>query len=80
MGIFFSFLLPSILYPITIITTLVFCLWMIYAANCVYKCVDDSARLQSNAASSLIHELIGTIDGIETIRAYKKEEIFLTRY
>ena len=52
---------------------------MVYAASCVYKCVDDSARLQSNAASSLIHELLGTIDGIETIRAYKKEEMFLAR-
>ena len=79
MGVCLSFLLPSIIYPITIITTVVFCLWMVYAASCVYKCVDDSARLQSNAASSLIHELLGTIDGIETIRAYKKEEMFLTR-
>ena len=49
-------------------------------ANRIYKCVDESAKLKSNAASELIHEMINSISGVETIRAYKKQQMFLQRY
>ena len=75
-----NFLFPSLLYPITIPTTFLFCSLTVYMANCIYKCVDESAKFQSIAASKLIHEMINTVSGVETIRAYRKEQMFLQRY
>ena len=80
MGVFFCLLVPSVLYPTTIITTLIVCFAMHYAARLVFKCVNDSSLRQSTAASHLIHELIGSVAGVEIIRAYKKEDMFLKRY
>ena len=75
-----NFILPSLLYPITIPTTLLFCFLTVYMANCIYKCVDESAKLKSSAASELIHEMISSMSGVETIRAYRKQQMFLQRY
>ena len=80
LGTMVNFLLPSLFYPITIPTTLLFCSLTVYMANCIYQCVDESAKLQNNAASKLIHEMISTVSGVETIRAYRKQQMFLKRY
>ena len=79
LGTMANFLLPSLLYPITIPTTLLFGLLTVYMANRIYKCLDESAKFQSIAASKLIHEMISTVSGVETIRAYRKQQMFLQR-
>ena len=80
LGTMMNLLLPCLFYPITIPTTLLFCSLTVYLANRIYQCVDESAKLQNNAASKLIHEMISTVSGVETIRAYRKQQMFLKRY
>ena len=79
MGLFICVLIPSIMYPITIVTTLIIFFLMHYVEKLIIKSVNDSATLQSSAASQLILELVGSVSGAEIIRAYKKEDMFLKR-
>ena len=73
-------LIPILFYPITSITTLFVCVWMFVIDKCITKCIRDSRKLHSYTNSFVVHELISTVAGVETIRAYKKEDMFLTRY
>ena len=79
MGLFICVLIPSIMYPTTIVTTLIIFILMYYVEKLIFKSVNDSATLQSSAASQLILELVGSVAGAEIIRAYKKEDMFLKR-
>ena len=78
-GVYMALLIPSFIYPITIVTTIVIGTWMFIIEKYIINCIEASAKLESNTTSDVVHELLSTVDGVETIRAYKREDLFLTR-
>ena len=80
MGLFMALLIPSFIYPITIITTIVISAWMFIIEKYIINCIKASSKLNSNTTSDVIHELVSIVDGVQTIRAYKREDVFLTRW
>ena len=73
-------LIPSVFYPLTTITTFLVCVCMFVIDKYITKCIRDSRKLHSHTNAFVVHELISTVSGVETIRAYQKEDMFLTRY
>ena len=78
-GVYMTLLIPSFIYPVTIITTIIIGAWMFIIEKYIINCIKASATLDSNTISDVVHELVSTVDGAETIRAYKREDLFLTR-